>query len=844
MFPHWFPIILVTCLAVTLTEPSDGRGAETRDRTDLYGDPLPPGVIARLGTIRWRAQEGVSRIAFVPGDKFLVTKGGRVLSVWDLKMGRVVRTISSDGTPQGDGFEDGFAFTPDGKRLLSADQPGSRARGFRGEKKSSRLLLWDFSSGKLLMQSSDLGGVPKCVAIRPDGHFAACATVLGDVFLWDLGKNMVRSVSGAASIHSLSFAGEGKHLVVLPSEGGVAQRIDVVSGEVLKQVELGSCGRVALAPNDGTIATYRYPDQLYLYDSSTGERRRLPLKDKVDFLDLSFSPEGRTLLAMDRRAEVVQIWDVLKGQLLRRLSVSGVSRTDERAELLLSANREWLASYEERRVVRIWDARTGRPQLRLPVHVSPPVQLAFSNEGKEVVSYAYLDNSLRGELYRWDVTTGKLLTRGFPEAPKEGWSSANQDWHLAPGGDHLAERVGRATYLYEGKTGKQLALSDKARSKSDLAFTADGRCLVTIGADQDIRLWDVTTGELLRRLKLEKKGDPISWLRFTPDGRTLVTGENWRKVHLWDAATGRHRATLTLRAEREPFQKPLDRWEIAFSPDGCYLFASNTMNLWVWNLAARREIGPFEQDKYKWRIAGSGQVAVSPDGKLLAWFDEAWKLRLYEVCTGKIVYRFEGGYSSIAFAPSGWRLATGCKTDSSVLIWDLPTLFRIQPPLGKDSSSEALWAILKSDDAVQAYRALWRLAALPEADAFLSRHLQPVEAVPPERLRALLSDLGSPDFATREKAVQALAAAGEAVRAALAEALVRNKDAEVRQRLISLQSRLDPKARERLREVRAVLVLEARSTVESRRLLQRLAAGLSEARLTQDAKAALERLPR
>ena len=59
----------------------------------------------------------------------------------------------------------------------------------------------------------------------------------------------------------------------------------------------------------------------------------------------------------------------------------------------------------------------------------------------------------------------------------------------------------------------------------------------------------------------------------------------------------------------------------------------------------------------------------------------------------------------------------------------------------------------------------------------------------------------------------------------------------------TLQSRLHPKARERLREVRAVLVLEARSTVDSRRLLQRLAAGLSEARLTQDAKAALERLP-
>jgi WD40 repeat protein len=837
------PAILFASLALALFAPGNGATAESPTRTDLYSDPLPSAAIVRLGTVRWRVQHSVKQMAFIPGDQYLATTGGVALSVWDVDTGRVVRTITSDGAALEGGFWL-FASTPDGTRLLSTDSLGSPTPGAKGDRKAS-LLLWDFSSGKLLKQS-EVSDLPTCVAIRPDSRVAACATDLGEVFLWDLEKNQVRRVIKGdqfTRIHGLSFAAEGKHLVVVPSEGSASQTIDVASGKLLKKVELGQCGRVALASGDGTVATYSHPDQLYLYDTSTGDKRRLPLKDKVNFLDLSFSPDGRTLLAMDRDAERVQFWDVAKAQLLKRLRLPGLASTDEDAELLLSGDGNRLASYEESRVVRIWDAHTGRPQLDHSSHVSAPLQLAFSTDGKEIASYAPRQRSLGGQLYHWDVATGKLLVGVSPDAPKESWPPWIRPWHLAPGGQQLAERVERASYLYDGKTGKRLVLSDSALPDSDLTFTPDGRALVTLGADQEVRLWDVSSGKLLRRFELEKKGLPISWLRFT-DARVLATGEGWEKIHLWDAETGKRRATLTLPAEREPLQKPLDKWQTAFTPDGHYLFASNTTNLWVWDLVARREIGPFEVDEHAGHVVVSGQVAVSPDGRLMAWFDPALQLCLYEVCTGKIVHRFKEHYSSIAFAPSGWRLATGCNSDSSILIWDLASLFRSQPSSLKDTRPEALWAALMADDAVRAHHALWRLAVLSEADNFLAHHLQPVEALPAERLNALLADLGNLDFQKRQSAERALAAAGEAVRAALAKALTVTTDAEVRRRLTTLQARLDPRAPERLREVRAVLVLEARGTVEARRLLQRLAAGVSEARLTQSAKEALERLRR
>src|SRR5262249_11544742 len=141
-------------------------------------------------------------------------------------------------------------------------------------------------------------------------------------------------------------------------------------------------------------------------------------------------------------------------------------------------------------------------------------------------------------------------------------------------------------------------------------------------------------------------------------------------------------------------------------------------------------------------------------------------------------------------------------------------LFR-SAPSAENATAESMWADLLAGDAVRAYRAVWRLTALSEADGFLARQLQPVETIPSERLHALVADLGSPKFDTRERAERALASAGEAAGAAFADA--EKKDAETRRRLAVLQSRLEPRAPDRLREARALLVLEARGTAEARR---------------------------
>jgi WD40 repeat protein len=755
--------------------------------------------------------------------------------------------ISDDGTALGNGFDDGFAFTPDGKLLLSCDYPPARAAGVfsvGGEKPA--LLLWDFPSGKLLAQSAGMLFHPKSLAIRPDGRLAACASPRGDILTWEPGKNTLRRlVDGrrGTGIDHLAFTADGKHLIAVSSGGGgdgESQRIEVASGKVVCRTTLAAPGRVALAA-DGTLATYTHPDHLCLYQTR-GKTLKLPLKKQVNYLDLSFNPEGRTLVAMDRRAEAVQLWDTTRGELIRRLRLPGLGRTWQLAGLVLSADRKTMATAERFTGVRVWDARTGRPLLRMPGHVAAP-HLAFAAGGKEVVSHSFREGAPGGELYRWDAATGKPLAHLFPQLPEDAWRpDERREWQFSPDGRHLAAKLPRSVYLFDTRTGKPHILRDRDSRVTAWAFSPDGQTLVTTSLDRSLRPWQALTGKLQKQVGLGRKSAGVSWLCVLPGGRGFVTGEGLYRLHLWGPA-GEHRASLRLPPERRVFEGPIDTWQTACTPDGRHLFISNATNLWVWDLELLREVGPFEEDDSALYQSVSSPVAVSADGQLLAWFNPPWKLRLHEVASGRIVHRFEGGYSAIAFAPSGWRLATGCNRDSSVLVWDLRSLFLSRSPGHPAPSPESLWADLSASDAVRAHRALWRLASLPDGAAFLARRLLAVERVPADRLRALLADLGGADLGTRRKAERTLAEAREGARAAMEDALRSATDLELRLRLGRLLDRLRPRAPERLREARAVMALEVSGTPEARRLLVRLAEGLPEARLTQEAKAALRRLP-
>jgi HEAT repeat protein len=132
----------------------------------------------------------------------------------------------------------------------------------------------------------------------------------------------------------------------------------------------------------------------------------------------------------------------------------------------------------------------------------------------------------------------------------------------------------------------------------------------------------------------------------------------------------------------------------------------------------------------------------------------------------------------------------------------------------------------------------------------MEEHLHPAPALDPKELDRLISDLDSNQFEVRAKASAALEGMGTTAGPALRKALAGKPSAEVRRRIVALmekiQSRIPPL--KELREIRAVEILEylAASSADATRLtaidlLEQLAGGAPDARLTQEANAALRR---
>jgi hypothetical protein len=203
------------------------------------------------------------------------------------------------------------------------------------------------------------------------------------------------------------------------------------------------------------------------------------------------------------------------------------------------------------------------------------------------------------------------------------------------------------------------------------------------------------------------------------------------------------------------------------------------------------------------------------------------------------------GYGRMAFSQDDKLLATG-GGDTVALVWDATGRMREgrfeTAALSPKELSEA-WTALASDDAAEAYRAIWALTASPEQTLpLLKDRLRSMPAADPKEAARRLADLDSDDFDVREKAEKELGEQGDLVEPALRKMLDEQPSAEVRRRIEEiLQNFKEPR---RLQGFRAIEVLERIGTSEAEKVLKEVARGAPSARLTQEAKASLERLPR
>jgi RNA polymerase sigma factor (sigma-70 family) len=833
-----------------IQDVAPAKQGQGQARQDQLGDPLPVGAITRLGTARLRQPGRVTAIAFTGDGKQLVSADNHVIRVWDADTGKELRQLKAINLL-------GLAIPPPGKVMASAE--------------NSHVQVWDLAT---LKPKFNLRTGGFAVAISADGRVLATGGVTrrnsDSVMLWDLRTgNNLRSLSGSMyRVYALAFSPNGKSLAAV--SGGQFGRSPPKSArpEIIRLWDLqtgklheldghaGGAKSVAFSPDSKVLATGGHDGTLIWWDTATRKqlRRIKPVEDVYygktnrgsgGIHALAFAPNGKTI-ASAHHDGTVRLFDAATGKHLRVLrghahSVLGVA---------FSPNGKILASCSDDHTVRLWDTSTGALLNPRAGHDGGIASVLISPDGKRAIS-AGDDRTLR----TWDLATAKELrtVRDF--------KSAIHGVALSPDGKTIAVGMEDGNIQLRHAVSGAILRELKGHSGMvrSLSFSPDGKVLASASpsgknsnlsareTQRSLRLWDVATGRELPRID----GTRNDWYaRFSPDGKWVASYE--RDVVLWDTATGKkHRQFDGLS-------------DFAFHPDGQSIVGWVTTPrvrpagggigkargmVRVSRLADGAELYHFEGPQ---RPFFRGPLVLSPDARLLAVAAtekgsvEPKALEIWEMATGKLRRTLKGHGGEVTgcvFSPDG-RLVLTASSDATVLVWDLGVQSEQTPKEWTEKALASLWDDLGNVDAARADRAIWALvAAGQQALPVLRKNLPPTPAPHPD-WRAWVKDLDSEQFAVRNKASHALEALGEKAYPLLQKALTDAASLEVRRRIEKLLGRLNYPliSPNTIRELRTVEVLEHIGTAQARQVLRKLAEGASGSRLTDAARASLERL--
>jgi WD40 repeat protein len=659
-------------------------------RTDIAGDPLPSGALARLGVTRFRHGGWNAGMTISPDSKTLVTTSetGNV-RFWEIATGKLLHELREDDKRR---FQSAL-YSPDGRWLVTT----SSAADIRS-KQPAELIFWDSASMKpertfslnfRLSRES-----PGRFMFTPDGNF-----LIGQ---------------------------DERHVIVIEAETGKELLRYRIADRALAALTLSPDGRMVAAAEE-----YRAEVKLCQWESAL-EPRVLKSGHDRGFTTLAFSPDGKLLFGRgrDNGDDGIAVWEVASGKLIkdwnghRSLDYADTFAIHPDGKLVAvvqNGNRDG----DDGPGLFLWDFETGKPKRRLPTSGQP---ILFSPDKRWLAARA--DGGARV----WDLNT-------FQEVAVHEASHRGTIWRmeLSPQGILATASEDKTIGLWDpdSKLLRKLALDDRA---NDLAFSDDAKLLL-VARSQYLDVWDVATGKkrytlpghgsssqqavrfsadgaefcsfgddyFLRRSRtangkalLEKRLIPtgmdaklilagrddvrlrrefffnLTGTRFTRDGKTLVLAQT-KRIHLFDTATG---------AETRFFDSEdvLDWNGFDLSPDGRTLIAvarevSRTKRdgnsepksfVVLWDLATgnvmRRTPLP---EQY------ASRVAFSADGKYFAFVGNNYpggqRLHICESGTGKEVRVMENlpaAVRAVAFALDGRRFYTSMD-DTTVLMWEL-----------------------------------------------------------------------------------------------------------------------------------------------------------------------------
>ena len=263
--------LLPLALLLFTLPATGGSAAEPKPHVDLYGDPLPPGAIARLGTIRFRRGAVVTSSALSSDGRRLVAGyGSGDVVIWDAKTGKVVRELPLAHRAA----VSAVSFSPDGSLVISAGE-------------DLYIQLWNVATGKLVhfarrpynLENSEYVSPPgfDWVALSADNAHLAAGTTDGHLMLYDVPRDIQPycladdRIGSNATLVRGKFSPDGKLLFDVTTPTNVIRALDTGTGRIKRSYSghVGGITDLAVSPNGKLLASVGADRTLRLWKVAT-----------------------------------------------------------------------------------------------------------------------------------------------------------------------------------------------------------------------------------------------------------------------------------------------------------------------------------------------------------------------------------------------------------------------------------------------------------------------------------------------------------------------------------------------------------------------------------------------